>query len=289
MSKTTFELPWYYRQVPRDFMSSPDVTMMTAEEIGAYFLLLQCAWLGGQDCTLPNDADRLAKLARVPKVSEIVLSKFQLDEKGRLFNPRLMDEWNQAVKRSNDAKKAISTRWEKNIRSNNDRNTTVEPPNDGRITTNYLIPTTKTKTKTSRQAQVVRSTASDEASGSASSEPSGPSDSAGRVTAKLAEVLGRENLKPATVKAWAELADNILTKYPEPEVLAVMQWALVESDNMFWRGRVYSMKHFANFFATLHQQYKIRAAGKRAADPLAARAASLQTGHDFSAIAKGDV
>jgi hypothetical protein len=52
MSKNTFELPWYYRQVPRDFMSSPDVTMMTAEEIGSYFLLLQCAWLGGQNCTL---------------------------------------------------------------------------------------------------------------------------------------------------------------------------------------------------------------------------------------------
>jgi Protein of unknown function (DUF1376) len=92
-----FELPWYYRQVPRDFMSSPDVEIMTCEEVGSYFLLLQKSWLGGDDCTLPNDPARLAKLARVEKVSELVLSKFQVDKDGRLFNPRLMEEWKMAV------------------------------------------------------------------------------------------------------------------------------------------------------------------------------------------------
>jgi hypothetical protein len=66
----TFEQPWWYRQVPRDFMSSPDVQIMTAEECGSYFFLLQHAWLGGENATLPNDPDRLAKLARVSKVSE---------------------------------------------------------------------------------------------------------------------------------------------------------------------------------------------------------------------------
>jgi len=42
-SSTLVEAPWWYKHVPRDFMSSPDVTMMTAEEIGTYFLLLQSA------------------------------------------------------------------------------------------------------------------------------------------------------------------------------------------------------------------------------------------------------
>jgi hypothetical protein len=60
---STFESPWWYRQVPRDFMSSPDVELMTAEEIGSYFLLLQRAWLSGENCTLPNDPARLARLA----------------------------------------------------------------------------------------------------------------------------------------------------------------------------------------------------------------------------------
>src|ERR1051326_6967000 len=106
-------------------MSSPDVSLMTAEEIGSFFLLLQNAWLAGENCTLPNDPARLAKLARVERVSDLVISKFSTDKDGRLFNPRLLDEWKDAVKRSKDGKKAISARWEKGVRSNNARNTTV--------------------------------------------------------------------------------------------------------------------------------------------------------------------
>jgi len=293
MTKNTFELPWYYRQVPRDFMSSPDVTMMTAEEIGTYFLLLQCAWLGGQDCTLPNDAERLAKLARVAKVSDIVLSKFQQDKDGRLFNPRLTEEWKQALKRSKDSIKANKTRWENGIRSDSGRTPVGLPLESGGNPTNYpdQLPKTKTKKTSSSQAQVATtSLASGEASASASPSKPAPGEEAVRVTAKLAEFLRRENLKPATLKAWAELAERILIRHSEQDVMAVMQWALVDSDNMFWRGRVYSMKHFANFFRTIRQQYEIRGAGTRgAADPLAERAASLKTGHDFSAMAKGDL
>ena len=293
MTKNTFELPWWYRQVPRDFMSSPDVEIMTCEEVGSYFLLLQKAWLGGENCTLPNDPERLAKLARVGKVSELVLSKFEKDKEGRLFNPRLMSEWKEALKRSKDSKKANSVRWDKNIRPDSYRTPTALPLESGGNPTNN---NTKTHTNTNkkqvtRQAQVVAiSSASDEASTSASPSKPGPGEAAIRVTAKLAEILRRENLKPATLKAWAELAEGILTKNGEQDVMTVMQWALVDSDNMFWRGRVYSMKHFVNFFRSIQQQYEIKGAGTRgAADPLAQRAASLKTGHDFSAIAKGDL
>jgi len=124
---TLVEAPWWYRQVPRDFMSSPDVTMMTTEEVGAYFLLLQAAWLGGADCTLPNDPGRLAKLARVSALSEIVLSKFDTDEKGRLFNPRLRDEWVEALKRSEHGKNNAAKRWQEQMPRHSGANATALP------------------------------------------------------------------------------------------------------------------------------------------------------------------
>jgi hypothetical protein len=168
------------------------------------------------------------------------------------------------------------------------RTTTVNTTNN-----NTNTHTNTHKIKTTSQAQVVAiSSASDEASSSASPSKPVPGEAAVRVTAKLVEILRRENLKPATLKAWAEQAERILTKHPEPEVIAVMQWALVDSDNMFWRGRVYSMKHFANLFSTIRQQHGIKDAGTRKAavtNPLAARATSLNDKHDFTSIAKGDL
>jgi uncharacterized protein YdaU (DUF1376 family) len=282
MTKNTFESPWWYRHVPRDFMSSPDVQIMTAEECGSYFFLLQNAWLGGADCTLPNDPERLARLARVEIVSELVLSKFQKDKDGRLYNGRLLGEWHDAVKRSKDATKAANKSHAVGLRSQSGRTAGALPTHcKGTATnTNTKTNTNTHKTKT-KQAQVVA--IDSEASTSAPSEP------AVRVAARLTEILKRDNLKPATQNAWAELAERILTNNTEQDVLAVMQWALVDSDNMFWRGRVYSMKNFANSFGTIRQQYGMKDAGKREADPLAKRAASISTGHDFTAIAKGDL
>ncbi len=286
MSKNTFELPWYYRQVPRDFMSSPDVTMMTAEEIGSYFLLLQCAWLGGQDCTLPDDAERLAKLARVPKVSDIVLTKFLRDKDGRLYNQRLTAEWNQAVKRSKDARRAISSRWENNLRPNDVGNTTVLRSNNDSNTTKTK---TKTKTKTNKKLSEQPDTeAGSPASGEASVSAPLPSDSATRVAKRLAEVLRKTTLRPATVEKWAARAEGITAEHGEKTVLDVMEWALVNNADGFWRGRVFGVDTFARCFKTMLTQSK-SAVSRKMADPLAQRAASLQTGHDFSAIAKGEL
>ena len=294
MTKNTFELPWYYRQVPRDFMSSPDVEIMTCEEVGSYFLLLQKAWLGGENCTLPNDPGRLAKLARVEKVSELVLSKFELDKDGRLFNPRLKDEWDNAVKRSKDATKSANTRWENGMRSHSARNAAALPAQSEGIATQYTTPNTKNpkpKTKT-MQTQVEVSSASNEASSPALTETPnpGPSEAAQRVAGKLAAILGRDNLKPGTKTAWAGLAQALVETHGEQTVMQVMQHHLVDSANPFWRGRVMAMKNFARCFNTMLKQAQNGTAGTRAAvDPLAARAASLQTGHDFTAIAKGDL
>jgi uncharacterized protein YdaU (DUF1376 family) len=283
-TSTLVEAPWWYKHVPRDFMSSPDVTMMTAEEIGTYFLLLQSAWLGGADCTLPNDPDRLAKLARVPVVSDIVLSKFQTDENGRLYNPRLLGEWNEALKRSKDGKNNAKKRWQDGMPRHSGGNGTALARHSQPNATNTNTNTNKNK----NQNHEKHSSSSQPASGEAL--PSAPSEPAGRVAQKLAAVLGRDNLKPATAQAWTAQAEGIVAEHGEQAALDVIQFALVDNSDGFWRGRIYAMKNFVRSFATMHSQMKRKTAGPRgAADPLAQRAASLQTGHDFSSMAKGDL
>ena len=281
---TTFESPWWYRQVPRDFMSSPDVQTMTAEECGSYFFLLQCAWLGGEDCTLENDPARLAKLARVTQVSETVLRKFKTDKDGRLFNPRLLDEWKEAVKRSKDGKKAISARWNKEHGSN----TTVSPSKNDSITTNTHTNTHTNKAKLS-QTHASYSASAEDSSGPQST-PTAPGAAAVRVTGALVEILGRTDLKPATLAAWEQQAQTLLGKHDVDTILSVMRWSLVDSGDGVWRGRVFARKNLVRSFGAMQTQFKRDSQNRgAAADPLAARAASLKTGHDFSAISKGDL
>jgi len=273
-------------------MSSPDVELMTAEEIGSYFLLLQKAWLLGEGCTLPNDPTRLARLARVENVSELVMGKFILNKDGRLENPRLSAEWSEAVKRSRDAVKANKTRWSgKGIRSDSGR-TPV-----GLLSESKGTPTTQDNTKTTQHNSLALANAhsgsdsSDSISASTSTPtppPSlgaaPPSDAAGRVTVALCQTLGRTNLKPATLNKWAEQAQALLGKHDEATIMAVMQGALKDSGDGFWRGRVFAMKNFASGFNAMLTQHKEKTGGqKRAngADPLADRCKSLKEGRNF--------
>jgi uncharacterized protein YdaU (DUF1376 family) len=283
-TSTLVEAPWWYKHVPRDFMSSPDVTMMTAEEIGTYFLLLQSAWLGGADCTLPNDPERLAKLARVSVVSDIVLSKFQTDENGRLYNPRLLGEWNEALKRSKDGKNNAKKRWQDGMPRHSGGNGTAMPRHSQPIATNTNTNTHTNKTKNHEKHASSSQPASDEAL------PPAPSEPAARVAQKLAAVLGRDNLKPTTAQAWAAQAEGIIAEHGEQAALDVIQFALVDNSDGFWRGRIYAMKNFVRSFSTMQSQMKRKVTEiRKKADPLAERAASLKTGHDFTAIAKGDL
>jgi uncharacterized protein YdaU (DUF1376 family) len=284
--KTTFESPWWYKQVPRDFMSSTDVLLMTAEEIGSFFLLLQCSWLAGADCTLPNDPEKLAKLARVERISEIVLSKFSLDKQGRLFNERLSQEWQEALRRSKDGKKAVSARWKKPYNGN----TTVSPSNNESTTTNTNTNThTNTNKSKDKDTQAHASNSDSSEAPSAPSNPTPPGAAAKTCAETLAKLLGRNNLKPATKEAWAEQAQKLLARHDEQTLTAMMHWALTNSGDSFWRGRLLSMKHFVRSFKTIHQQFNSGQQRATGEDPLAQRAASLNTGHDFSALAKGDV
>jgi len=102
-----------------------DTTHLTTEEHGAYFLLLLAAW-GNENCDLPFDEKRLAKLAKMSlakwrKVSSNVL-EFWTIERGRISQKRLQKEWDYVQEKSKKARKAVSQRRD---RSGYERNTNV--------------------------------------------------------------------------------------------------------------------------------------------------------------------
>ena len=82
-----------------DFLSSPDVQLMEAHEVGAYCLLLFNSWQSDRPGFLPNDDDRLRRTARltVPQWATsraLLLSKFPEapHDPTHRHNPRLVQE-----------------------------------------------------------------------------------------------------------------------------------------------------------------------------------------------------
>ena len=82
-----------------DFLSSPDVQLMEAHEVGAYCLLLFNSWQSDRPGYLPNDEDRLRRTARLTAEQwagsrQLLLSKFPPapDEPMLRHNPRLAAE-----------------------------------------------------------------------------------------------------------------------------------------------------------------------------------------------------
>ncbi len=108
---------WFPFYVP-DFLSSPTVTMMSAEEVGGYVLLLCYAWQDPQG-SLPADDDSLRVLSRLKGDLSRIKSCFT-EKKGRLYNKRLSQELDKVKEKSDAAKRSISIRWK------NERNTNVQ-------------------------------------------------------------------------------------------------------------------------------------------------------------------
>lgn len=81
-----------------DFLSSPDVQLMEAHEVGAYCLLLFNSWQSDRPGHLPADEGRLRRTARLSVQQwtdsrDLLLSKFPLTEDGTArYNPRLLAE-----------------------------------------------------------------------------------------------------------------------------------------------------------------------------------------------------
>ncbi|WP_223653135.1 DUF1376 domain-containing protein [Hymenobacter psoromatis] len=90
-----------------DFLSSPDVQLMEAHEVGAYCLLLFNSWQSDRPGFLPDDENRLRRTARLnaqqwAESRDLLLGKFPLapDDPTRRYNPRLAQEAaKQAAKR----------------------------------------------------------------------------------------------------------------------------------------------------------------------------------------------
>jgi len=78
-----------------DFLSSPDVILMSAQEVGAYCLLLFTSWQSEKQAYLDNDEDRLRRISRLStrewkESRQILLKKFVETEDGLYrYNPRL--------------------------------------------------------------------------------------------------------------------------------------------------------------------------------------------------------
>jgi len=102
------------------FMHSPDVQTMSRIERGDYFWLICQSWAIGNNCLLPTDEKRLARLVGVqpgePDISPLVLEKFpveNIDGVEYRRNKVLHKEWLAALKRSNDGRKYGRKRWRK--------------------------------------------------------------------------------------------------------------------------------------------------------------------------------
>ena len=110
------KFPWFPCYVS-DWLGSSRIAAMTAAQEGAYHRLLCLAW-SDRTCTLPNDPEALASMAKLPiDQLEAVLACFEPHPtlKRRLHNVRLTKEWETSLKiqqeRSEHGKIGALKRW----------------------------------------------------------------------------------------------------------------------------------------------------------------------------------
>lgn len=111
----------------QDFLSSPDVQMMSAEDVGCYTLLLFNLYVNGGQ--IENDAMALPMLCRGTKPSQKVMKKFYEDN-GFLKHKRVDEELKKLAKfsksQSNNARKRWSKATEDSMPSHSHRNAKVD-------------------------------------------------------------------------------------------------------------------------------------------------------------------
>jgi uncharacterized protein YdaU (DUF1376 family) len=131
-----------------DFLGSKYVSLMTASEAGAYFLLLCHSFPNG----LENDDEMNRRLSRLTpdewdKFRWVYDKKFILQNSGKLHNPRLLQDIQRSQYLSEKAIKANAVRWHGD--SDNDA-TGLRPDSD-------RTPTTDTTGVAKEQLRVVKS------------------------------------------------------------------------------------------------------------------------------------
>lgn len=85
-----------FQMYPADILSSPSCSLMSAEQFGAYVLLLLHSWMS-EDCGIPADDEALGKLSRLGTEGwlkfgcPLVRDRFVKNGE-RLYNKRLLEE-----------------------------------------------------------------------------------------------------------------------------------------------------------------------------------------------------
>ncbi len=93
-------LPFFKFNVT-DWLTSEKIASMEASHIGSYIMLLSCCWAQAT-CTLPNDETLLKKMAKwqdekFGSFAPVMKCFIPYKKTGRLTNPRLYNEWKEAL------------------------------------------------------------------------------------------------------------------------------------------------------------------------------------------------
>ena len=111
--------PAYLPLFGADYLS--DTQHLSCEEHGAYLLLLIAAW-GQDDCSLPDDNRKLARICRLSLRKwgfvRAAIQDFWIAENGRLTNRRLAKERAYVDQKSNTNRENARTRWDKQSAEN---------------------------------------------------------------------------------------------------------------------------------------------------------------------------
>lgn len=104
-----------------------DTFHLNAQQTGAYFMLLMCAWRSS-DCSIPNDDKLLCRFARMtPKEwasnREVILSFWSRNAEGNFVQKRLLDERSRA----NDKRDKAITAGKASALKRNKRHSTDVP------------------------------------------------------------------------------------------------------------------------------------------------------------------
>lgn len=110
--------PPYFPFYPNDFAADGKVEAMSTMEVGAYILLLCKAWMEEPPGSLPADDQVLARWARMDsdrwaEAKRAVLSAFTAGDDGRLYQKRMVLEFQKFRSISKARRSAAKASWQK--------------------------------------------------------------------------------------------------------------------------------------------------------------------------------
>lgn len=110
-------IPGFYFY-PEAWTSNPHISEMTDQQYRAYHTLLCKSWLSEPPATLPNDPERLARIAGIPldiwnQIEGPIMARFKKNGNDRLYHPKLMATYKEAKRKYENRAKAAAKRWDK--------------------------------------------------------------------------------------------------------------------------------------------------------------------------------